>query len=82
MDNFEIEASEKPLIITHGGTIINIISWWLKLDLDTIARISFRTSPASISVLTETELKERRIERLNDTAHLYSEGLPDRIPLN
>ncbi len=69
------------IIVAHGGTIMQIVSWWLELDMETISRVSFRTSPASVSVLDITELGERRIERLNDTVHLYPMGLSDRIRL-
>jgi len=69
------------IIVAHGGTIMQIVSWWLGLDMETISRVSFRTSPASVSVLDVTELGERRIERLNDTAHLYHLGLSERIRL-
>ncbi|MCW4036482.1 MAG: histidine phosphatase family protein [Candidatus Bathyarchaeota archaeon] len=64
--------------MAHGGTIINTVAWWLRLGLETLSNMSFRTSPASISVLGTTELNERAIFRLNDTTHLYTAGLSDR----
>lgn len=70
------------IIVSHGGTIMQIVSWWLGLDMETISRVSFRTSPASVSVLDITELNERRIERLNDTVHLYPMGLSEPIRLH
>lgn len=76
-----VDPDRPLLLVAHGGTIIQVIAWWLGLDMDTLSRVSFRTSPASISVLDVTELNERRIERLNDTAHLYSLGLSDQIRL-
>ncbi len=80
MDN--LADSDLPtIIVAHGGTIMQIVSWWLGLDMETISKVSFRTSPASVSVLDVTELGERRIERLNDTAHLYTMGLSEQIML-
>jgi broad specificity phosphatase PhoE len=81
MENL-VESDLPILIVAHGGTVMQIISWWLGLDMDTISRVSFRISPASVSVLDVTELKERRIERLNDTSHLCRMGLSERIRLN
>jgi broad specificity phosphatase PhoE len=67
---------ETPLLlVTHGGTIINIVAWWLQLDIDMLDKVSFHTSPASLSVLRTNQWNERTIERLNDTAHLYAAGL-------
>ena len=66
---------DSVLVVTHGGTIIQIISWWLRLDMDTISNVSFKTDPASITALGKSTLDERTIERLNDTAHLYAADL-------
>lgn len=63
------------LLVTHGGTIINIVAWWLQLDVDMLDKVSFHASPASLSVLRLNWWNERTIERLNDTAHLYAAGL-------
>lgn len=70
---------DDPLIlVTHGGTIINIVAWWLRLDMETLSNVTFRTSPASISVLGTSNLNERTIFRLNDYAHLYSTELTNQ----
>ncbi len=69
------------LIVTHGGTIINILAWWLKLEVDMLSEVSFDASPTSITVLRTNQWDERTIERLNDTAHLYAAGLHERIEL-
>jgi ADP-ribose pyrophosphatase YjhB (NUDIX family) len=44
--------------------------------------MSFDALPASLSVLSVTRWSERTIERLNDTAHLYAEGLSETIRLH
>ncbi|MCW4036441.1 MAG: histidine phosphatase family protein [Candidatus Bathyarchaeota archaeon] len=78
LDCLQMDQGLPTIIVAHGGTIINTVAWWLRLDLETLSNVSFRTSPASISVLGTTELNERAIFRLNDTAHLYTAGLSDR----
>ncbi|UCD45343.1 MAG: histidine phosphatase family protein [Candidatus Bathyarchaeota archaeon] len=75
------ETGDKTLVIVaHGGTIINIINWWLELDMETVNRVSFSVTPASITVLGTTVFHERSIERLNDVSHLLDGGLlEDRL---
>jgi len=70
------QDADKPLImVTHGGTIVQIINWWLRLDMETLAHLFFDTAPASVTVLYVNKLSDRTIERLNDTSHLQMEGL-------
>lgn len=69
------------ILVTHGGTIGNIIAWWLHLEIDCAPRVSFEAGPASITVLRLNEWKERTISRLNDTAHLYKAGMEERLHL-
>ena len=82
LDSLQRDSEKQLIFVTHGGTIINIIAWWLGLDFETLSRVTFRTSPASISVLGSTRLRERAIFSLNDSAHLYSSGLsnPSLLP--
>ena len=76
------QSQETPLIlITHGGTIVNIVAWWLQLDVDMLSKVSFDALPASISVLRMNQWNERTIGRLNDTAHLYAAGLSAGLEL-
>jgi broad specificity phosphatase PhoE len=63
------------LLVTHGGTIINIVAWWLGLEMEQMARVSFAVAPASLSVLLVNRWGDHTLERLNDTAHLQAEGL-------
>lgn len=67
------------LLVTHGGTIMQILAWWLDLDMDQLSRVSFIAEPASLSVLRINLWNEHVLERLNDTAHLQSLGLPRPI---
>jgi broad specificity phosphatase PhoE len=77
MDSLDIGNNSLLIIVAHGGTIVQIINWWLRLDLETLAGIFYETAPASITVLKVNSLGDRTIERLNDAAHLYAEGLHD-----
>ncbi len=81
MDRLARDQEKLLLLVTHGGTIINIIAWWLQLATDMLDKVSFTASPASISVLRLNQWNERTIERLNDTAHLYAAGLSDGMQL-
>ena len=75
MDRLSSDQEIPLLLVTHAGTIINIVAWWLQLDIDMLCRVSFDALPASLSVLRRNQWNERTIERLNDTAHLYAAGL-------
>jgi probable phosphoglycerate mutase len=80
MESLSETGDETLVIVAHGGTIINIINWWLELDMETVNRVSFIAAPTSITVLGTTVFHERSIERLNDVSHLLGEGLlEDRL---
>lgn len=74
MDRLARNQDAPLLLVTHAGTLINIVAWWLQLDIDMLCKVSFDASPASLSVLRVNEWNERTIERLNDTTHLYAIG--------
>ena len=77
MDSLDIGDDGLLIIVAHGGTIVQIVNWWLRLDLETLASVFYETAPASITVLKVNSLGDRTIERLNDAAHLHAEGLHD-----
>ncbi len=67
-----------PILVVHGGTLSNIVVWWLRLPLDDLPeRTPFAASPASISVLRRNQYGNPVIERLNDRSHLYRTGLAE-----
>ena len=73
VSGIEALMTEFPLpliLVTHGGTILNIVVWWLQLEIEYLGRISFSADPASLSILDISSLGKRRIQRLNDTSHL------------
>jgi len=82
MDRLTVNQEAPLLLVTHAGTIINIVAWWLQLDIDMLCKVSFDALPASLSLLRVNQWNERAIERLNDTAHLYAAGLAEGIRLH
>jgi probable phosphoglycerate mutase len=81
MDGLHAVESRPTLIVSHGGTIVNLVAWWIRLEEASLSYTTFHTSPASISVLNVTPLDERAVERLNDTAHLHDLGQVPRLPV-
>ncbi len=63
---------ENLIIISHKGTIQNIIFAWLGMDIDDVNRLNFSVDilPSSLSVLGINKWKEHAIFRLNDLSHL------------
>jgi probable phosphoglycerate mutase len=62
---------ENVILVAHGGTVLNTIAWWLYLDADALARVSFRTSPGGITVLTTNRWNERVLDTLSSMEHLH-----------
>ncbi len=81
MNDLYAVESRPTLIVSHGGTIVNLVAWWIRLEEASLSYTTFHTSPASLSVLNVTPLNERAVERLNDTAHLRNLGQVPRLPL-
>lgn len=75
------DQEELLVLVTHGGTINCIVTWWLQLRMEWLeqVKISFDASPASISVLNVNDWGEHSIERFNDVAHLQVEEMMERI---
>ncbi len=81
MEKVTAKADGPLLIVTHGGTMVNVVAWWIRMPLETLSDFSLRTHNTGITILTETELGERAIERHNDVAHLHLEGIAPTFPL-
>jgi len=59
------------ILVVHGGTLSNIVVWWLGLPLDSLPeRTCFAASPGSLSILKRNRFGNPVVERLNDTRHL------------
>ena len=72
------ETEERVLIVSHGGTIQNIIRWWLGTPRSDHFKVAFGTANTSVTVL-DTWFNVRRIERLNDTSHYAMMGTTNPI---
>ncbi|MDP4091396.1 MAG: histidine phosphatase family protein [Bacillota bacterium] len=70
MDRIDETSKETVVAVTHGGTAIAIINWWLELDDQHISKTSFDINPCSITRLRINGWGEKTIARLNDTSHL------------
>ncbi|NLZ47982.1 MAG: histidine phosphatase family protein [Clostridiales bacterium] len=75
MDSINDTAEERVLIVTHSGTAIAIICWWLELEEAYKRNISFDIDLGSISRLRINESGEKTISSLNDTSHLYGSAI-------
>jgi broad specificity phosphatase PhoE len=63
-------GQDTPVLVTHGGAVVNIITWWLRLDMELLAKISFGIAAGGISWLTAGPGNERILKSLSQTAHL------------
>ncbi len=82
MDDLDRREANAALIVTHGGTHNLIVAWWLKLGAEALDQVSFAAATTGVTVLTHNRWNERTIERLNDTAHLYTAGLAAGLSIN
>jgi probable phosphoglycerate mutase len=62
-------GDELVLAVSHSWLIDKMISYWIGFKIDTLPPFIFRTSNASISVLSYRE-GDRIVDRFNDTMHL------------
>jgi len=73
MDRVAARHSDRELAIfsVHGGTLSNIVVWWLGIPLDALPeRTCFAATPGSLSILNRNRYGNPVIERLNDRSHL------------
>ncbi len=76
------DPEHPALLVVHGGTLSNTVAWWLRLELDAMPeRTPFAASPASITVLKTNRFGNPVLDRLNDTAHLYTQQIAGVSPL-
>lgn len=58
-----------------------IVSWWLRLDPDTMNKVFFDVDPTGVTILHEAYVRNHLIERLNDTSHLVENGVKNPFPI-
>jgi broad specificity phosphatase PhoE len=64
-----VDSEDRVLIVSHGGTIQNVIRWWMDVPVSHFFRFTFGVANTSVTVLETTEHGQKKIERLNDTSH-------------
>jgi probable phosphoglycerate mutase len=77
LEEFSAIQQHPAILVTHAANIHVIVAWWLGLALE--SRAQFEVAPASLSILRLNRFGEPALERLNDTAHLYENGMPNPI---
>jgi len=70
LDELNRQIQSNVVIVTHGGTVTNIVFWWLKIPIEALNSSYMRCFPGSITYLEEDALGYRYIKGLNDTRHL------------
>lgn len=69
----QILASPCPnqIIVTHGYAVTFVIAAWIRMPLESVGWVNFRSSSGGISYLREDDTRfNRTVLRLNDTTHL------------
>jgi broad specificity phosphatase PhoE len=82
MQELEEAASDdhEVVAVVHGGTLSNIVVWWLGLELDSLPdRSPFAASPGSLTVLDTNTFGKHTVDRLNDCCHLH-ESRSRKVP--
>lgn len=59
-----------PIAVSHGGTILRLIAYWLRMPPEAVEQVGFATHTAALTVLQTGRYGERYLERMNDIAHL------------
>lgn len=77
MSDLDQRKENTVMIVSHGQCIAAILEWWLQLPKE--LSITFITHPASITWLGIDSFGLREIRKLNETAHLMSEGCDDSV---
>jgi probable phosphoglycerate mutase len=78
MDRLD-EVEENLLIVSHGGTIHNILRWWIGTPVTDFFKFGFRIANTSITMLDKNKDGQNIIERLNDTTHYTKIGIKNSI---
>jgi probable phosphoglycerate mutase len=81
MESLYPALEDSSIFVCHGGTIHMIVSWWLGLDPETMNRVFFDSDPTCVTILHEAYVRNRIVERLNDTSHLVECGVMNPFPL-
>ncbi|MBN2582294.1 MAG: histidine phosphatase family protein [Planctomycetes bacterium] len=71
------EQDRLLVVVSHYGTTMNLVNWWLGLGLNAAndITVSFGSMLTAVSVLKVDRRGKHVLERLNDTSHLVAAGL-------
>jgi broad specificity phosphatase PhoE len=71
IDGIYASDNDKDLVIvTHGGTVAYIVSWWMNFPPEVLPKTHFSSSVASISILSKNLFGQNALILFNDTSHL------------
>ncbi len=81
MDELFPSINDTSIIVSHGGTIHMMVSWWLKLSPESMNDVFFNVETTGVTVLHKPPTGEHLIDRLNDTSHLAKHKVGAPFPL-
>ena len=58
------------VVVTHGGTCVNVIAWWLRMPVDQMVENFFGMKAGGISLLTTNSWNQHVLETFCNTTHL------------
>ena len=66
---YDREKKKNIFIVTHGGTLGYITSWWMNFTPEMIINAYFSSSVGGITILSRNDYHQRVIYKFNDTSH-------------
>lgn len=71
MDAILESCCEHQVIVTHGFAVTFVVASWIRMPIESIGYVNFRTASGSIAVLREDDyFHNRQVVSLDDTRHL------------
>ncbi len=70
MDRIAELSGETAVIVAHGGSLLAVVQWWLRLSHQSRRQAMFEFAAASLTELGHNRWHEPTVVRLNDTGHL------------
>lgn len=59
------------MVVTHGFALTFVVSAFMRLPIDALGYVNFRSSPGGITVLCDDDhFHNRQLVQLSDLAHL------------
>lgn len=70
------ERGNRILIVTHGGVIASVLSYWLKADFDRVL-LNIKLDNSGLTLLERTSMRTK-IHAINDISHLSMHDLNEK----